>query len=130
MATQLREPSGNNWAAKFRYAFSGCRKAVRDERSFLVHLPAAGAVVIAGVALSVSLVEWCLLVGAIAAVLSAEIFNTALERMARAVDTAHNPNLGDALDMSSAAVLAAALGAAVIGTIVLGSHLGEFLGWW
>jgi len=72
--------------------------------------------------------EWCLLVGAIAVVLAAEIFNSAVESLARALGPAWNPRVRDALDMASAAVLVAACGAAVVGLIVFGSRLLTLVG--
>ena len=67
---------------------------------------------------------------AVAGVMAAELFNTALERLADAVDTEHNPTIGEALDIASAAVLVAALGAATVGSIVFGYRLGTAAGWW
>jgi diacylglycerol kinase len=68
--------------------------------------------------LQVTSAEWGLLVLAMGLVLAAETFNTAIESLARAVDTAFHPRLRDALDMASAAVLLAAGTAVVVGLIV------------
>ena len=59
-----------------------------------------------------------LLVAAIGMVLVAETFNTAIESLARAVDTQFHPRLRDALDIASAAVLLAAVTAVVIGMCI------------
>jgi len=83
----------------------------------------AAAVVAAGAFFGVSAVEWCLLVFAIGLVLMAEIFNTAIESLARAPGSRRHPRLRDALDMASAAVLLAAMTAAVIGMLVFGSRI-------
>ena len=93
-----------------------------------MHLAVAGVVVALAAALRVSAVEWCLLVGAIAVVLAAEIFNSAVESLARALGPAWNPRVRDALDMASAAVRVAACGAAVVGLIVFGSRLLTLVG--
>jgi diacylglycerol kinase len=45
--------------------------------------------------------------------------NTAIEHLARAVTREPNPEVRDALDVASAAVLMAALGAAVVGAMLL-----------
>ena len=63
------------------------------------------------------------LVFAVGLVLMAEIFNTAIESLARAPGSRRHPRFRDALDMASAAVLLAAITAAVIGVIVFGSRL-------
>ena len=118
------------WARKFADAFRGLVRAVRSGSSFLVHLWAAVAVVVAAAVLRVELVEWCLLLGAIAMVLAAEVFNSAIESLARAFGPGRHPRIRDALDMAGAAVLVAAAGAAAIGVIVLGHRAGALLGLW
>ena len=119
-----------SWPRKFADAFRGLFRAVRSQSSFFVHLWAAAAVVAAAVALRVSLVEWCLLIGAIGIVLVAEIFNTSIESLARAVDAGRHPRIRDALDMASAAVLLSAMVAAVIGVVVFGHRAGVLGGLW
>jgi len=116
------------WTRKFADAFRGLSRAVRSQSSFAVHLAVAAVVIALAAALRVSAVEWCLLVGAIAVVLTAEIFNSAVESLARAFGTGWNPRVRDALDMASAAVLVAACGAAVVGLIVFGSRLLTLVG--
>ncbi len=74
--------------------------------------------------------EWCLLLLCITGVLTAETFNTALERMAKAVTSDHDSNIGDALDISSAAVLLAALGSSAVGLAIFGRRVAVLLGWW
>ncbi len=110
---------GRSWTRKIRVAFRGIGRGVRCENSFLVHFSAAAAVIVLAFALSLDQAGWCLLVICIAAVLSAELFNTAIERLAKAVSQQEHPDIRDALDISSGAVLTVAIGAAVVGTIVL-----------
>ncbi len=119
-----------SWAHKFRDAFRGVRGGIRGQSSFRVHLFAAGAVVAAAAALGASLSEWCLLLLCITVVLTAEMFNSALESMAKAITRDHDPDLGKALDIGSAAVLAASMGAAIVGTVIFVHRLGILLRWW
>ena len=118
------------WSRKFADAFRGLERALRTQTSFVVHLWMAVAVIIAAAVLRVSLVEWCLLAVAIGMVLAAEIFNTALESLARAIPVGRHPRIRDALDMASAAVLVAALTAAVIGVLVFGTRAAKLVGLW
>jgi diacylglycerol kinase len=74
--------------------------------------------------------DWCILLLCITVVLTAEMFNSALESMARAITGESNPYVGRALDIGSAAVLTAAAGAVAIGLLVFVHRLGERLGWW
>jgi len=116
------------WTRKFADAFRGLSRAFRSQSSFLVHVIVAAAVVgLAGV-LRVSAAEWCLLAGAIATVLAAEVFNSALESLARAFGPERHPRIRDALDMASAAVLVAALGAVAVGLGVFGPRLLALVG--
>jgi diacylglycerol kinase len=128
MSRDERPPS--SWLHKFRCAFRGVTFAVRSQNSFAVHLAVAAAVIAAGVLLRVSLVEWCLLVLCIVAVVAAELANTAIEHLARAITQDHSEEIRDALDVTSGAVLLAAIGAAVVGTIVFLHRLGVLLAWW
>lgn len=115
-----RPPRPRSWHVKFADAFRGVRDEIRTQSSFRVHFAAAVAVVVAGFLLKVSPLEWSLLVLCITGVWVAEMFNTALEALARAISLEPNPQIRLALDVASAAVLMASLGAAVVGAIVLG----------
>jgi diacylglycerol kinase len=120
----------HHWLEKFANAFRGIRAGTRGQGSFAFHLLAAILVVAAGVLLKVDLIEWAVLALCIGGVLTAELFNSALEAMARGVSRRPDPDLGEALDIASAAVLLASLAAAAAGSIVLGHRLGSLLGWW
>ncbi len=118
------------WIRKFRDAFRGVKEGVHGQSSFFVHFFVAIAVVAAGEALRVNLYEWCLLLLCIAGVITAEMFNSALESMAKAITHESHPHLGNSLDIGSAAVLAASVGASIVGAIIFGNRLGILLGWW
>ncbi len=104
--------------------------ALRGQSSFWVHVTVAALVVLAAAVLGATLVEWCILLLCITVVMTAEMLNTALEFLARAVDKKYNPHLADGLDIGSGAVLMAAIGAAVVGALVLIYRLGAWLNWW
>ncbi len=112
-----------SWADKFRDAFRGVMAGVRGQSSFFVHFFLAAAVLITAMVLHVDRVEWCLLVLCIALVLVAEMFNSALESMARAITDQPNPQIGNALDIGSAAVLLMAVGAAAVGLVIFLNRL-------
>jgi diacylglycerol kinase len=118
------------WSQKFLRALRGLRVGSQGQSSFFVHVPTACFVLAAAAQLHVTPIEWCILVLCIAIVLTAELFNCALERMARAVTREYDEQVRDALDIAAAAVLVAALGAAVVGSLILGFRLGGYLGWW
>ncbi len=118
MTSQQKLDRRRSWPQKFADAFRGVWLGGCGQSSFRVHLAAAVLVVIAGVVLRVSTVEWCLLTLCITGVLVTEMINSALERLAPAVDPEENPHVGAALDIGAAAVLLSALGASVVGAIV------------
>lgn len=115
-----------SWRARgnsFRYAFAGVYRLLRREHNAWLHLCAAVAVVALGAALSISRLEWCAVVFAITAVLSAEAFNTAVETLADALQPEHDPLVGQAKDLAAAGVLLVSLGAAVVGLIIFAPRL-------
>lgn len=111
------------WRWKFACALRGVVRGIRGQNSFYVHLPAAVVVVAVAAWVGVSHAEWLVLVLAITVVLSAELFNSAIEHLARAVTRDEHPEVRDALDIASGAVLAAAVGASAVGVLVLLRHL-------
>ena len=119
------------WAEKFRDAFRGLKLGVHGQSSFFVHFFMGAMVIAAAVAMKVdSLTEWCLLILCITVVLTAEMFNSAIETLARAITDQHDPILGTALDIGSGAVLLASLGAAVVGLILFVNRLALLMAWW
>jgi diacylglycerol kinase len=61
-------------------------------------------------------------------VLTAEMFNTAIEHLARAVTREEHPEVHDALDIASGAVLVAAIGASCVGVLMIAWPLTKVLG--
>ena len=111
-------PVRRSLVRKFRTAFRGLRRGIRGESNFFVHLFIAAVAVAMAAVFRLSLVEWCLLVGCITAVFAAEMFNTALESLAKAITREHDPRIGDGLDFASAAVLITAIGAVIVGLLI------------
>jgi len=119
-----------SWSCKFRDALRGVKEGVRGQSSFFAHFFIAAVVVAAGLVLRVDRIEWCLLAMCIGGVLTAEMFNSALESMAKAITGESDPHLGNSLDIGSAAVLIASTSAAVVGTLIFARRIGNLLGWW
>ena len=111
-------PPCRYWLDKFRNAFRGIWQAARLDRSFRVHISFAVAVLVCAAIFKLSLIEWCILLLCITMVLAAELFNTALESMAKTITDKTDPRIGTALDIASAAVLTTAIGASIVGTII------------
>ncbi len=107
------------WIGKFTAAGRGIVDGVRGQSSFFVHVPVAVAVVLAAALLRLSPERWCLLLICIGVVMSAELFNSALEWMSRAIADQHDANIERALNIASGAVLVAAVTAAAVGAILI-----------
>jgi diacylglycerol kinase len=117
MSKQEYRPSGG-WLAKFSHAFRGIGDGVRGQSSFLVHFIMLFAVLAAAAIFRLEATQWCLVLLCCGLVLSAELFNSCLETMAKTIDRTENRDLGRALDMASGAVLVASIFAAIVGLIV------------
>jgi diacylglycerol kinase len=107
------------WFRKFACALRGAVVAFTEEDSFAVHLPAAVAVLTVGLSWGVGRLGFALLVLCVVVVLTAELFNSAIERLATAVTAEEHPAVRDALDIAAGAVLVVSLGVAAVGVIVL-----------
>ena len=107
------------WLNKFGFAFSGAAWAVRTQSSFSVHVPVAIIVLATAAFLEVEPWRWAVLILAVAVVISAELFNTALEQMVAVLHPENDQRVGHALDAAAAAVLVPAIASVVVGLIVL-----------
>ena len=102
----------------FKYAIAGIREVTSSQMNMKIHICFAVLVVAAGFFFSISLVEWCLVVLSIAVVMTAEVFNTAIEHLTDLVSPVHHPLAGKAKDAAAGAVLITAVGAAIIGLLI------------
>lgn len=88
-----------------------------------IHLILTTGVVISGLVLEISRLEWCVLLLTFSLVLMAEAFNTALEFLTDLASPEYHPLAKHAKDVAAAAVLLTAFGAAVVGILILGPAL-------
>lgn len=107
----------------FFWAMNGLRTTWREEFNFRIELLVGLLVVCVGFYLGLSTIEWAILVGCITVVLSAELVNTAIEDLCDKVEPQTDPVIGKIKDIMAGFVLVSCVGAALIGLIVLGSHL-------
>lgn len=110
------------WLNKFGYAFRGIFVAIRQEPSVRIHVIVTIAVIAFAVWLKVSLVEAALLALAIGGVWTAELMNSALERLARVFEK-RDDHIRDALDLAAGAVLMMSFAAMAVGVLTLGWRL-------
>lgn len=102
----------------FRNAFNGMRLFFKLGAHARIHAVAAIIVVCSGIYLKITISEWCFLIVAIAMVLAAEAFNTAIEELSDMVEPNFDKRIGRIKDISAAAVLFLAFGSLIIGGFV------------
>lgn len=102
----------------FTYAFNGLKVLLREEHNSRIHLFATVCVVVAGVLLKISLLEWVAVAFAVGLVFSGEIFNSAVEDLSDVVCPERDERIKKVKDLAAAAVLVNAITAAVIGLLV------------
>jgi len=107
----------------FSYAFSGLWYALRTQRNARVHVAATLLVIIVGIALHVSALEFAILFVAITGVFIAEMFNTVIEVCIDLISPDYHPLAKIAKDMAAGAVLLSAMLAIVIALFILGPPL-------
>lgn len=107
----------------FKYAIEGFISSFKTERNMKIHVLAMIIVVILGIYFKINLMEWCIITIAIALVIGAELFNTAIETIVDMVSPEKNPKAKLAKDISASAVLAFAIASAVVGGIIFISKI-------
>ncbi len=74
-------------------------------------------------ALECNHVEWCIVIGCIGMVMTAELFNSAIETLFHGLDAEVKNRNYSCLDIAAGAVLVAGLTSAAIGTIIFGRKI-------
>ena len=111
----------------FGYAFQGIFTCVREERNMKIHCVAAVFVVIAGVILKISAIEWCICLALFGLVMALEHVNTAVEAVVDMVTEEYHPLAKVAKDTAAGAVLIAAIMAAIAGCIIFLPKIAQIL---
>jgi len=107
----------------FKYAFEGCRHVIRSQPNAWIH--AAIMVAVIGIAywLHLPARDWAVLVLTFTVVWMAEFANTALEAIVDLSSPDLHPLAKVAKDVSAGMVLVGAVGAILIGLLILGPPL-------
>ena len=96
---------------------------LRSQHNAWIHAVATVAVVGLGLTFRVTAAQWSVLILAMMAVWTAEALNTALEFLADVASPEFHPLVGKAKDVAAGAVLLSAIGAVIIGGLILGPHV-------
>ena len=107
----------------FTFAWKGIKTCAGHEQNITFHLIVAVLVVIAGFALKITPPEWTAVIICIGMVITAELFNSAIERLVDLVSPEWNKIAGEVKDISAGAVLVTAIAAAIVGLIIFIPHI-------
>ena len=105
------------------FAFEGLCYAFRSQRSLRIESIIAGFIVVIGIALDISRLEWVIVIVSIFFVLGLELVNTAIEAVVDLVSPEYHPVAKVAKDIASAAVLTSAVGGLIAGLVIFGAYI-------
>ncbi|SHI72297.1 diacylglycerol kinase family protein [Parasporobacterium paucivorans] len=105
-------------ASSFKCAFRGILSAVKSERHMKVHVAAMLVVIAAGFFCRLRLWEWIVCILLFGMVISAELINTAIEKLADTVIPWQDERIKFVKDVSAGAVLTVSIAAALIGILI------------
>jgi len=114
-------------ALSFRYAFEGCWHVLRTQRNAWIHGVISLIVLAMAAWLQLPARDWAVLILTIAMVWSAEFLNTALEAVVDLASPELHPLAKIGKDVGAATVLIAALASIIIGLLILGPPLVDFI---
>lgn len=109
------------------HAAEGIGLMIKSQQNACLHLIATFVVLIAGIILNLELIKWCFLILAIMSVWVAEALNTAFELLCDVTSPEFHPIVKMSKDVAAGAVLISALGSVLIGLLIFGPYLLEFL---
>ena len=102
----------------FKYAYQGFISSFKTERNMKVHIAIMLLVIIAVFIFNISKIEWIICFILFAIVISAELFNTAIETIVDMITKEEDKRAKLAKDIAAAAVLIPAIFSALIGFII------------
>lgn len=112
-----------NRIASFKFAFNGIRLMFKSGPNFIIQLLIAILVISAGIYFQITTYEWTTILICVGGVLSAEIFNTAIEKMVDHLSPEKNKYAGEIKDLAAGAVLLFSIITAIIGIIIFYPYL-------
>ncbi|MEA3357054.1 MAG: diacylglycerol kinase family protein [Patescibacteria group bacterium] len=112
-----------NFLESQRYAISGLKLIVINERNFRTQLLVATSVVLVGLLLEVSHRDWIALMLVIALVLVAEAFNSVIEAVCDTISHDFRVNIRYAKNVSAGAVLVSAIVSAITGVFIFAPYV-------
>ncbi|MFN8672105.1 MAG: diacylglycerol kinase family protein [Candidatus Sericytochromatia bacterium] len=111
----------------FKYAYQGIIYSLKTQRNMRIHVSVAFLVVLISIYLKVTKLELAILVLACNVVITAEMINTSIESTIDLYSRQRHPLAKIGKDVAAAAVLVSSITSAIIGLLILGPYLLDFL---
>ena len=111
----------------FRNALKGIQNGFKTEVHFRFHVFAALIAIAIAVFFNITRIEWMMVLLCIAAVLSSELINTAVERICDRITKDRDSLIGNAKDLAAGSVLIISAAALIIGAIIFTPHIIRFV---
>lgn len=124
----LARQGKSKFSESFGHALDGIGYVISHERNFVIEIIFAIMVTIASFIFKVSILEWCILVGVIGAVLALEMINTAIERCVDLVTKDYKELAKIAKDASAGAVLIMSMFSVILGILIFLPRIITLLG--
>ena len=102
----------------FKYAITGIVNTIKSERNMKIHICMMSLVIIFGIILKLSVLEWIICIILFSLVIAGELFNTAIENVVDIIMPQKNIKAKIAKDAAAGAVLILSIGSAIIGLII------------
>lgn len=117
-----------SFTSTFKNARKGMRLTIKSERNVRIHLLTATLVLITAYCLNFSITKFCILFLTIAAVISAEMFNSAIEFALDSVyHNKYSRMVGMAKDIAAGAVMVVTIVAVMIGVLLFAPPIIELI---
>lgn len=102
----------------FKYAFEGIFTGIKEEQNIKIHIAIMILVIVFGIILKISKIEWIICITLFGLVISMEMINTAIENTVDLITKEKNEQAKIAKDVAAGAVLVSAIASAIIGLMI------------
>lgn len=119
---------GKKLINSFKYAIQGLGAAIKTEQNMKIHIVAMILVVVVGIILKISKLDWIICIILFGLVISAELTNTAIETVVDIASPEINPKAKLAKDIAASSVLVLAIVAVIVGLIIFIPKIIEYIG--
>jgi len=107
----------------FGYALQGIYVATLEQLNIKIHFLAVAVVTTAGLFFHITVYEWCLIVICFGIVLTAELFNSAIENLVDLVSPDHHHLAGKVKDIAAGAVLVSAICTVIVSLFIFAKYI-------